>query len=287
MAKYIHLHTNTESFNESDDIIKPNVTFIENSNTVLYNKYSKSVLEQIPLTFRFISDGTFEITAANTNGLVFDMKYEHIRYGETLANTNININLLPLTINVQYGDEIMLTIRTTGNVFSYNGWRNEHVNIGGTAKSIMYGNFCSIVTPSYTTVAGTVSSSLMFKRLFQNYVGLDIDENNFTFGKLTDITSQYAFQDCFKGCVSLSNFPLLPFTTLQPHMYEGMFEGCKNLKKIAATFTTDITDTDLYTKNWLKDVSPEGIFLKSRYATWENRGQNGIPSNWNVGKYID
>jgi hypothetical protein len=58
-----------------------------------------------------------------------------------------------------------------------------------------------------------------------------------------------------------------------------MFNGCSKLSYIKALYTTL---PESYTKDWLKDVSPTGTFIKNPDAEWERRGPSGIPEGWEI-----
>lgn len=104
-----------------------------------------------------------------------------------------------------------------------------------------------------------------------------------------------------------------------------MFDGCTNLNKVVALFTTDPavpsedgdsdgeqtrgkennfdfpfddedtgtttpTDTNFkypYTKNWLRGVSTTGLFVKSASATWTATGASAVPDGWTVEQGFD
>ena len=59
-----------------------------------------------------------------------------------------------------------------------------------------------------------------------------------------------------------------------------MFSGCTSLNRVKVLFTT--TPSDHYTSNWLSGVSSTGTFVKSRDATWNVRGDSGIPEGWTI-----
>lgn len=95
----------------------------------------------------------------------------------------------------------------------------------------------------------------------------------------TTLESQ-CYQSMFEGCTSLTAAPELRATTLANRCYERMFYGCTNLDYIKAMFTT--TPSDTYTKLWVGGVSSSGTFVKNENATWDVRGQHGIPDGWTV-----
>jgi hypothetical protein len=87
----------------------------------------------------------------------------------------------------------------------------------------------------------------------------------------------------FDYCISLTTAPDLNAINLAPGCYTGMFAGCASLNSVFAMFTTDISNTDDYTKNWLVNVAPTGNFYKNYDATWNRLDDpSGIPVGWTV-----
>ncbi len=95
----------------------------------------------------------------------------------------------------------------------------------------------------------------------------------------TELASR-CYGSMFEGCTSLTTAPTLPATKLASRCYYGMFRNCANLSYIKALFTDEPSEET--TKNWLSGVSPTGTFVKSKDATWDFRGVNGIPEGWTV-----
>ena len=84
----------------------------------------------------------------------------------------------------------------------------------------------------------------------------------------------------FAGCTSLKKAPVLPATKLVAMCYSGLFQGCNSLNYVKALFTDEPSVET--TENWLSSVSSTGTFVKSQYATWDVRGDDGIPEGWTV-----
>jgi hypothetical protein len=93
---------------------------------------------------------------------------------------------------------------------------------------------------------------------------------------LADKCYQYMFEDC----TNLTTAPELPATTLASYCYNQMFQGCTSLNYIKM-LATDISATGCLSR-WVSNVCPTGTFVKSKDATWNVTGVNGIPSNWTV-----
>lgn len=88
---------------------------------------------------------------------------------------------------------------------------------------------------------------------------------------------------CYYGMFSgtiITEAPVLPAETLVSGCYGEMFAACSRLNYIKAMFTT--TPDTSYTKDWVRNVSSTGTFVKNDAATWDVRGYNGIPNNWTI-----
>lgn len=94
------------------------------------------------------------------------------------------------------------------------------------------------------------------------------------------ILAEYCYESMFAGCTSLTEAPALPATKLADYCYSSMFMGCTGLNYVKALFTDEPSKET--TCNWLSGVAPTGTFVKSKYATWDVRGDDGIPEGWNV-----
>lgn len=92
--------------------------------------------------------------------------------------------------------------------------------------------------------------------------------------------ASYCYSSMFYGCTSLVNTPELPAATLVSSCYRNMFYGCSTLNYIKM-LATDISASDcLY--DWVNGVSPTGTFVKNKDATWDVRGESGIPNDWTI-----
>ena len=92
--------------------------------------------------------------------------------------------------------------------------------------------------------------------------------------------TERCYENMFSGCTSLTKAPELPAIDLDKGCYSHMFEGCKNLNYIKALFTDEPSKET--TAGWLSNVASTGTFVKSKDATWDVRGDNGIPEGWTV-----
>ena len=92
--------------------------------------------------------------------------------------------------------------------------------------------------------------------------------------------ANYCYSFMFYGCTSLTEAPELPATTLVNSCYSSMFRGCSNLSYIKALFL--IRPTTSCTMSWVQNVKSTGTFVKNASATWNVKGDDGIPSGWTV-----
>ena len=92
--------------------------------------------------------------------------------------------------------------------------------------------------------------------------------------------ANYCYGRMFNSCTNLTTAPELPATTLEINCYNSMFYGCTNLNYIKALFTN--TPGSDYTSNWVSGVSSTGTFIKSKDATWDVTGNDGVPANWTI-----
>ena len=92
--------------------------------------------------------------------------------------------------------------------------------------------------------------------------------------------AEYCYSSMFSFCTSLTTAPVLPATDLAESCYAAMFGGCTSLNYVKALFTDEPSGST--TSNWLYDVAPNGTFVKNKDATWDVRGESGIPYGWTV-----
>ena len=92
--------------------------------------------------------------------------------------------------------------------------------------------------------------------------------------------ADYCYYKMFSGCTSLTKAPDLPAKTLAKGCYSYMFKNCSSLNYIKM-LATDIS-ADSCLSSWVLGVSETGTFVKSRSASWEVVGNNGVPDGWTV-----
>ena len=140
--------------------------------------------------------------------------------------------------------------------------------IGGDIRSLSYGD-------KFLTIKG-LKYQYQFARLFYECVSIrEVDENLLKFTELTE----GCYSEMFVGC-SIAKAPILPATTLVPNCYPDMFNGCLYLNHIKM-LATDISANNCL-NYWVRGVSSTGTFVKNPDATWDIRGEDGIPEGWTV-----
>ena len=92
--------------------------------------------------------------------------------------------------------------------------------------------------------------------------------------------SEYCYSYMFNGNVNIKKAPELPATILAEGCYMGMFSSCESLNYIKM-LATDISDRDCL-NSWVERVSPTGTFVKHPEATWDVRGDSGVPEGWTI-----
>ena len=87
----------------------------------------------------------------------------------------------------------------------------------------------------------------------------------------------------FARCESLTESPVLLPKILNRFAYRTMFAGCTSLRKVTclATHIADETTVNM----WLRNVSENGVFIKSKEMNDWPTGESGIPNGWTVEDY--
>lgn len=91
------------------------------------------------------------------------------------------------------------------------------------------------------------------------------------------------YNDMFDGCTSLTNAPELLAPTNGNYRY--MFSGCTALTAVTCLVTEFTSSYPPLMDNWLLDVAPYGVFIKSSEMSSWPRGASGIPNGWAVVDY--
>ena len=102
------------------------------------------------------------------------------------------------------------------------------------------------------------------------------------------VLAKRCYTSMYYGCSNLEVGSDLPATDLtnMTYCYNSMYTDCSKLRYLKAMILTPIPNNDNYygaqTGNWLKGVASSGMFVKNSKATWNVRGEHGIPSGWTI-----
>lgn len=199
-----------------------------------------------------------------------------------------------ITLSVNKGDTISVKsfgVINNGLLDSYFNIKNKY-NLIGNIMSLIYADntdgqliaddnlaqlFCntSVVEVSPNFLPATTLVSGCYSKMFKDCTSLttapELPATNL---------AQNCYSMMFSGCISLTKAPELPATTLTKECYWDMFSGCTNLNYIKM-LATDIS-ADYCLSNWVSGVASTGTFVKSKDATWDVTGSNGVPTGWTV-----
>ena len=314
MSKYLKLfetHTEYQTYAQSGDMIKPNVSYCEDNNEVHYNPIPYDYSQDY-LTFVALEDGTFQLSrkdvsysldngetwvelTANTasptvtsgskimwKGALTPASYSGI--GTFSATGNFDVQGNPMSL--LYGDNFKGQTDLTGKNYAFHQLFNQNTKVINAknlslpattmVQSCYYGMFngCTSLTTAPELPATTLAPGC-YVNMFYGCTSLT------TAPELPATTlAQSCYMNMFHGCTSLTTAPELPATTLANYCYNYMFQDCTNLNYIKAMFTT--TPSETFTKIWVSNVAATGTFVKNSAATWEVTGVNGVPSGWTI-----
>ena len=171
----------------------------------------------------------------------------------------------------------------------------------------LFSNMGHLRSAENLVLPATTLENLCYNRLFMGCSGLT------TAPKIlpAPTVSYSGYSNMFSGCTALTTAPELPATTLGAQCYYGMFNGCTSLTTAPDLLVTNLRYADCYaymfygctslnyirclasspssayTKYWVYNVSPSGVFAKNENATW-SVGIHGIPSGWTTNeKWVD
>ena len=142
---------------------------------------------------------------------------------------------------------------------------------------MVYGNIMSLLDKTLSTTS--LSGYYCFGSLFVSNDKL-VDASNLQLP--ASELSESCYANMFSACSNLTAAPAeLPATELAEWCYSAMFNLCSRLSYVKAMFK-NTPDEDAYTWKWLDGVSPTGVFIKNKDATWNVTGVYAVPSGWTV-----
>lgn len=206
--------------------------------------------------------GYCAITATQENTNIRCTYFEYIYYAiNNISNWSRGHAYIFATLNT--GDTVYL--KSAGDEI-FDIVCDKPVELSGSILSLVYGDNYSNET-SLSHITQRIAS-------FSNVVSVSSD-----FLPSKDL-GRGCYYGMFQGCTGLIKAPELPATTLANDCYSFMFDDCTNLKYIKM-LATDISAFNCLL-GWVGNVSSTGIFVKSKDATWNVRGDDGIPNGWTV-----
>lgn len=318
--KLFSAHTDYEDYASGGTMVRPNVSYCEDVKDVHYNPWTwtEEYLTTVALSDGTVS---FLIHKNTNTDIVSSISYS-IDEGETWITTNNEDNKqsnILISVTVEEGDKVLwkgeakqffgldargwsicgfessCNLDVCGNVMSLlygdtykgkNSFPNDYeymlkgYNLYGLFgymenNNVIEKNVCKVVGASNLILPSTALTTSCYMGMFSDCTSL------ITAPKLLATTlAIQCYHSMFQGCTSLTSAPYLPATILEDECYWKMFDGCTSLNYIKAMFTT--TPSNSYTYSWVSNVAASGTFVKNSAATWDVRGEDGIPNGWTV-----
>ena len=241
MGDYLKLfetHAEYQTYEQSGDMLKPNVSYCEDNNCVHYNPIPYDYSQDY-LTVEALEDNVEVSYHGGMGGYSVSVSTDN---GETWSS----------------GSSAITTILNTGEKLLIKGNNTLYYDDEGAAsiyssdQHIIYGNILSLVYgDNFGNYTELPNSQNIFNSFFRENTGLVSAENLILADNATSSCYRYMFMGCtslvtppelpattlaqrcyssmFDGCTSLISTPKLPATTLAEHCYGGMFDGCTTL----------------------------------------------------------
>ena len=206
MGDYLKLfktHAEYQTYAQSGDMIKPNVSHCVTEYHVHYNPWTWA---EEYLTFVAKENGTFTFTPYNNNVVRYSTDG-----GEKWTEGN--------SIEVNAGDKVMWkgTMITSYGIGKFGSTANFDVQ--GNIMSLLYGD-------KYKGQTDLTGKNYVFYHLFYENTKI-ISAENLSLPAAT--LANDCYERMFEGCTSLTTAPELPARTMVEQCYNGMFQGCTNL----------------------------------------------------------
>ena len=260
-------------------------------NSQVTNYYST-----IPFTIKSLGITSVSLVK---DGSPADITLEYRKDAEDWAAYSIGTD-----IELANGNSLQFRAGEGGNSGFSKSTRNHYnINATGSGSIMVYGNIMSLLDKTLSAIS--LSEYYCFGSLFVSNDKL-VDASNLQlpaselsescyanmFSECSNLTAAPAelpatelAEGCYDGmfysCTSLIAAPKLPATELAEGCYSSMFNLCSRLSYVKAMFK-NTPDEDAYTWKWLNGVSPTGVFIKNKYATWDVTGVYAVPSGWTV-----
>ncbi len=196
------------------------------------------------------------------------------------ADTNGSIGL-PITL-ANAGDKVYFRKSGNGEVTAFSASDNSYYRFSVYGSVAADGNIMSLIDRYAETT--TIPGAYCFAHLFESCTGLT------TAPQLPATTLKpYCYASMFSGCTGLTAAPALPATTLEKDCYNRMFYYCTKLNEIKVGFTDwTVTVNGIEytpTKDWMYNVSSDGVFFCHAGLDKTQRDASHIPAGWMTMNY--
>ena len=275
--------------------------FLKNGSFFDYSKYMTIEVLEDGFTVRADRSVEYNVNGKGWNHLAAGLNTQPASKGDLLSfrcvlnieeefgsfkSNGKAVNLLGNVLSLIFGDSVETDISAYSRVFfnTFNGYSfpniinidKKFLSATTLASQCYYSMFygCTSLTSAPVLPATTLADDC-YHDMFRHCTSL-VNAPELPATALADRCYMYMFY----GCTSLVNAPELPATTLADNCYNRMFSGCINLNYIKM-LATNISATGCL-DYWVDGVSSTGTFVKSKDATWDVRGENGIPNGWTV-----
>ena len=286
--KYLKLFETSAEYQQfigGGDFLRPNVSLVNDTKSLFYNPLAQeepglpyltiTALENnltvsLSETCQYSMNGTDwnelqadeQTPAINTGEKIYFKKTFESGLGESVGQFIVSkiFNLSGTVMSMLFGDEAEGKTDLTGFDSCFNGLFQNCTELVSVSKNFL---------PATTLADGCYT--LMFNGSTSLVNAPELPATTLAGG---------CYMNMFNYCPSLVNAPKLPATTLVDFCYNGMFNECTSLNYIKM-LATDINARRCLS-NWVTNVSPTGTFVKSKDATWNVTGVDGIPEGWTV-----
>ena len=250
MSKFIkkfNTHAEYVAFTQTEDFIKPNVSYCKDQTNVIH--YNPWTYAEEYFTTVALEDGTisFNIWYSMGTDLITSISYS-TDDGETwttTANQDNKEENLVIDVDVEEGDKVMW--KGIATQMGYNDEEDYGDYVGSFFSSDCEfdakGNVMSLLYGDNFKGETTLDEDGTFCQLFSDYnEGKTCGVVNAKDLSLPATTlAAYCYSCMFSGCMSLVTAPELPVTTLTEGCYSFMFRNCTSLTtapKLPATTLT-------------------------------------------------
>lgn len=300
MRKHLKKFNNLTELNDYYDDANGYFVGFDGNGKVIYEKLSEDDNDINTVILRNNSNNKDIIVKESDyyKRYIFDKNYLRLNYLTFTGVGSIKIMLMfPNAASTYFSGKYIFYSRNNG--ITWNKYTMEDtLYIKSGEKIIMKGNFTALgyngpneIWHHRFYMTGEIYASGHVNSLLSSYPIISSPEYAFpclfygcsalkTAPELPAISLyDFCYSNMFKGCTNLIKAPVLPASYVPYHGYENMFDGCSKLSFVKANF---IYARDNSTKDWLQGVSQTGTFIKSKSATWDVKGPDGVPEGWTI-----